>query len=471
VSTDSLDQTTLELADWVAGVTFGEGAVWATSEVEDAVFRIDPRAVESTRIEANAPRSVAAGDGVVWATVAAPRSRDAALPSSVCSDVYFEGTGEPDVLVVSDLTLKGDGRPRTQPMVDAMRYVLQQRDFEAGAFSVGYQSCDNATAQASGLDFFRCALNARAYTRNLRVVAVFGSYQSPCSYFQIPITNEADGGPLVMLSPSNTYGGLTADDDLYPTGMRSFFRIAAPESLEGRSQVQLANELGHDRVYLLTSEWEEYAFFVEGARETAKRLDADVVGQAVFDHEAESYSDLVREIAEKRPEAIALGAYLTEGSGALVRELHAALGPDVPILAPDNFLDIESLVTLIGPAVKRIYASEYGIANDKLPPRGRQFLDAFAATRGGDPGPDLGASYGAQGAELLLDAIARSDGTRTSVLGEIRRTRVENGILGDIRFGPQGDLVEAPFTFYRVKGERMVPDRVIVVRTPRLGSP
>ena len=102
-------------------------------------------------------------------------------------------------------------------------------------------------------------------------------------------------------------------------------------------------------------------------------------------------------------------------------------------------------MTLAGPATKSLYVSEYGIANDKLPPRGRQFLDAFAASRGGDAGPDLSASYGAQGAEILLDAIARSDGSRASVMEEIRRTRIENGILGDIRFGPTGDLVEAPY--------------------------
>jgi ABC-type branched-subunit amino acid transport system substrate-binding protein len=126
-------------------------------------------------------------------------------------------------------------------------------------------------------------------------------------------------------------------------------------------------------------------------------------------------------------------------------------------------------VTLAGPAAKRFYVSEYGIANDKLPPRGRQFLEAFAAARGGDAGPDLSASYGAQGAELLLDAIARSDGTRASVLTEIRRTRIKGGILGNIAFGPTGDIVEAPFTFYRVGAEQFVPDRVVVVRTPLPG--
>ena len=147
------------------------------------------------------------------------------------------------------------------------------------------------------------------------------------------------------------------------------------------------------------------------------------------------------------------------------------LGPDVPIIVPDGFRLIdERRDPRRARPTKSLYVSEYGIANDKLPPRGRQFLDAFAATRGGDPGPDLSSSYGAQGAEILLDAIARSDGTRASVLEEIRRTRVEDGILGDIRFGPHGDLVETPFTFYRVQGGRFVPDRVVVVRRPAAGQ-
>ena len=464
-------RTAIELDTWVGGVSFGAGAVWVTNEIADTVYRIDPTTNTPRRIGGlYSPRGVAAGDGAVWVTTAAPPSRAATLPDAVCSDVYYERDDEPDVLLVSDLTLKGDARENTQPMVDAMRSVLEQRGFEAGAVTVGYQSCDNATAQAGGLDFFRCAANAKAYTRNLRVVAVFGSFASPCSYAQIPITNAAEDGPLAMLSPSNTYEGLTTDDDLYPTGSRSFFRMAAPGSLDGSAQVQLANELGHDRIYLLTSKWEEYASFFDSARSTAKRLDVDVVGQAVFDHEAESYADLVREIARKRPGAIAIGAVLTPGSGALVRNLHAALGPDVPLLAPDGFRLIEDLVTLAGPATKSLYVSEYGIANDKLPPRGRQFLDAFAATREGDPGPDLSSSYGAQGAEILLDAIARSDGTRASVMEEIRRTRVENGILGDIAFSAKGDLVDAPFTFYRVEGERFVADRVVVVRRPTAGQ-
>ena len=58
--------------------------------------------------------------------------------------------------------------------------------------------------------------------------------------------------------------------------------------------------------------------------------------------------------------------------------------------------------------------------------------------------------HGGEAAEILLDAIARSDGTRASVTSELFRTRVEEGILGDIRFDRNGDLVDAPVAVFRM---------------------
>ena len=111
-----------------------------------------------------------------------------------------------------------------------------------------------------------------------------------------------------------------------------------------------------------------------------------------------------------------------------------------------------------------MYVTNYGVPNDRLPPRGKDFLESFASEHGGDPGPDYAASYGAQGAEILLDAIARSDGTRASVTDELRRTQVRNGIPGDIAFDAKGDLVEAPITILRFARGDFVVDRVVRVR-------
>ena len=77
----------------------------------------------------------------------------------------------------------------------------------------------------------------------------------------------------------------------------------------------------------------------------------------------------------------------------------------------------------------------------------------------------------AQATETVLAAIARSDGTRASVLDELQNTREQDSILGDFAFDPYGDITPAQFTVLRVTGTRSRPasnlivDRVIAVPT------
>jgi ABC-type branched-subunit amino acid transport system substrate-binding protein len=119
-----------------------------------------------------------------------------------------------------------------------------------------------------------------------------------------------------------------------------------------------------------------------------------------------------------------------------------------------------------------------GLPKGELPPPGKRFLEEFEATREGEPSPPYSAAYAAQAAEILLDAIARSDGTRESVTRELFRTSVEDGILGDIDFDENGDPVEGSVTIFRVVGkgrpgpvpflDGAVLDRVIIARAALL---
>ncbi len=52
---------------------------------------------------------------------------------------------------------------------------------------------------------------------------------------------------------------------------------------------------------------------------------------------------------------------------------------------------------------------------------------------------------------MLLAAIARSDGTRRSVLHELFATDLRDGVLGTIRFDPNGDLRDGPITILRLR--------------------
>jgi DNA-binding SARP family transcriptional activator/ABC-type branched-subunit amino acid transport system substrate-binding protein len=466
----------IPLARWVNVVAFGAGSVWATNEIADEVYRIDPR-TNAARVVARtaSPRGVGAGDGGAWVVAASPPSRDAALPSPACSAVFSGGGGQPQLLLVSDLPLQGESRPVTQAIADGVRHVLQQRGFEAGGYTVGFQSCDSSTAQSGVSDVFRCGSNAKAYARNLRVVGIVGSFVSPCSYVQIPVTNQAADGPLAMLSPSNTYQGLTEDDELYPTGVRSYVRIAGGDPLQAVAHAELAKQLGARRVVVLSPRGEDsYPGFARDVRTAGRQLGLNVVGLG-YDPEAHDFAPFARSVERTRPDAVVVADIITSRSAALVRAVRATVGPNVELLAPDGFGLYEDLIKLVGRAAKGMYVSQYGIANEKLPPRGREFLESFASGLPSGPGPDYGAAYGAQAAEILLDAIARSDGTRASVTREVFRTRVTDGILGDIRFDRKGDLVDSPFTFVRMGGDpdgnaglRPIVDRVVLARSARL---
>jgi ABC-type branched-subunit amino acid transport system substrate-binding protein len=81
------------------------------------------------------------------------------------------------------------------------------------------------------------------------------------------------------------------------------------------------------------------------------------------------------------------------------------------------------------------------------PPAGERFAREFGEVLNG--GWEL---HAAQATEVLLDAIARSDGTRASVLQELRKTTVRDGLLGDFRFDRHGDMTPAKITISRVTG-------------------
>jgi len=77
------------------------------------------------------------------------------------------------------------------------------------------------------------------------------------------------------------------------------------------------------------------------------------------------------------------------------------------------------------------------------------FVKAFAGTYR-RPIPWDTATYAAAAADLLLDAIARSDGTRNSINKELRTTDDPHSILGPIRFDHNGDPTTSPVTIYRI---------------------
>jgi ABC-type branched-subunit amino acid transport system substrate-binding protein len=90
-----------------------------------------------------------------------------------------------------------------------------------------------------------------------------------------------------------------------------------------------------------------------------------------------------------------------------------------------------------------------------LPAAGREFLRKFAAAHPEQPASGF-TTYAAQAAEVLLDAIKNSDGTRPSVTAKLMRVRVRDGLLGTFAIDSQGDPSRAIVTVFRVSPGRHI---------------
>ena len=174
------------------------------------------------------------------------RSGATPLPASSCSAIQNPGG---QFLIASDLPLEGSGRTQTSQMTRAIKFIFNQHGWKAGKYSLAYQSCDDATAQAGKWDSGKCSANANAYAQNSSVVGVIGTFNSGCAEIIVPVLNRAANGPIAMVSPANTYVGLThggpgtvagEPGKYYPTGKRNYARVVAADDYQGAADALLA---------------------------------------------------------------------------------------------------------------------------------------------------------------------------------------------------------------------------------------
>lgn len=382
------------------------------------------------------------------------------VASRSCAELLYEGEGEPDVVVVSDLPRRGVGGPTAKVMIDAIEFVLRERAFQAGELRVGYQSC-NDTVGEEPFDASLCRRNARAYVETEDVVGVIGPWNSGCAFGQIPIVSRREAGPLAMVSPSSSNPELTRprlSEELYRDGVRSFARVVTHDFVQGAAAAHLAERLGARKaVVLYQSSEDPYVRYLNDSFLAASRsIGLEVVPIAwPF---RKSYVELADSVAAERPDAVYLAGLPVENADTLVEDLRAALPPRVDLIAPDGFAHGE-VAQGIGRPGDGMFVTVPGIPSEVLPPAGQRFLREFGAASD-EPG-FLGAPEAAQAAEVLLDAIAGSDGTRASVVEELFATKMENGILGSFSFDRFGDIDPAPVGVYRYEGGEVVPHSVV----------
>jgi branched-chain amino acid transport system substrate-binding protein len=399
------------------------------------------------------------------------------LPSSSCGALFYKGTGKPQFLIASDLPLQGAGRAQNIDMQKAIQYVLdKQYHFKAGKYTVGYQGCDDSTAETGGWDAGKCSSNGRAYASNRSVLGVLGTFNSGCAKLIVPLANRAPGGSLAMLSVANTNVGLTHNAPwnnpgepgiYYPTGKRNYARVAASDDYQGPAAASLlqskAFKLSQGKkfapindVYILHDNQTFGKGVAEAFRLQAQKQNIKVLGFEPWDAKATSYEAIANRIKATNADSVYLGGIVCNNGAKLLKDLRAVLGPNPVFVGPDGWTPYSATLAA-GTAAQNMYVSYAGQPLERLGPTGKAFIKAFKKYLGIKTLPPPYAVYQAQAAQIILDAIKRSNGTRASVTSQMFKTKVTNGIMGSFHFDKNGDIAPLKWiSFDQLRGNNGV---------------
>ena len=178
----------------------------------------------------------------------------------------------------------------------------------------------------------------------------------------------------------------------------------------------------------------------------AQRLGIRVIGP---DSPSGGFLRLARSLKARGVDGVFLASQTVDRR--LLSALRAGLGQSATLIGADTFLPYIGSPVEDRQAERGMYVLGEDVTDParQLPPSGRAFAAAFGTTRPAGL-TDAWAPAAAQATNVLLTAIARSDGTRASVIHQLFRVHVKHGILGNFAFTPRGDISPATVLVYRV---------------------
>src|SRR6266498_457534 len=351
----------------------------------------------------------------------------------------MDGNGLGDqVKLVSSLTRSGSSRGQSDSVVNSIRLCL-----------------DDATEERGSWDPELEAANARRAAADSDVLAYIGTLDADAAPYAIPILNQA--GPLLMISPCNTYPGLTKPVSFapeqpqvfYPTGKRNYARTAMSDDLQALGAAQWARELGAAGVYVL-HDGEPYGRGVaEPFAEACQALGVTVfAGPDAITRRADDYRALAEKIRRAGCDLVYYGGIIQSGAGTLWRDIREAI-PQIRMLAPDALFE-RAFLSDAGEAAEGTLITFGGVPSALLEGEGARFYERYKRTYGVEPESYAGSTYDAVTVILqAIETVGRRD--RGAITEAVLATRDHEGLLGRWSFDENGDIDLSTITRIEVR--------------------
>jgi branched-chain amino acid transport system substrate-binding protein len=347
------------------------------------------------------------------------------------------------IKLVSSLPRQGGDKLQTDTIVNAVRMALDEANGQAAGFALDYQDLDDATPARGKWDAAQEAANANQAVNDPDVMVYLGTFNSGAAKVAIPILNQAD---LVMISPANTYPGLTKPgkgeanepDVYYPTGVRNYARVVPADDLQGAVAANWAKSLGVQSVFVLDDAELYGAGIAKVFADTARQIGLKVAGGPEgIDPQAPDYRALAIKINVTKPDLVYFGGITSNNAGKLWKDLRDALGKDVKLMGPDG-IDETAFLQAAGEAAEGTFVTFGGLPPDQYTGAAADWLQRYRARFQSDP--EVYAIYGFEATKAALDAVGRAGvKDRAAIRDAVFATQNFQGVLGTWSFDPNGD--------------------------------
>ena len=344
---------------------------------------------------------------------------------SACKSSGSGGSSGKTLTIATDLPLQGSNKDTNDATNQMIQLYLDEHGDKAGKYKIKLTTYDDSVASTGSWDPSKCTTNAHKHVSTTSEIAVMGTYNSGCAKLEVPILN---GAPMLMVSDANTNPGLTKTWDAgepqkyYPSGKRNYARVVTTDDYQGTAAAAFASQtLKVKRCYIINDN-STYGQGVARAFQAAAGKDGiTVLGNDAWDPKASNYQALFGKIKQTNPDCLYVGGTYDQNGGKLVSDKFNILGDNtkVKMLGPDGFTGYPDLDKQ--PQSQGMYLTFAGLASEqllKVKGAGGDLLNAYKKKYGHLPVGNY-PLYGVAAVQVILAAIAKSDGTRQGVLDQV----------------------------------------------------
>jgi len=391
-----------------------------------------------------------------------------AVQSSSASEQVVPAALPTSVKIVSSLPRTGSANAQTTSMVNGIRMALTEIGGKVAGVEVSYEDWDDASPQRGNWDPSIEAANADKAIADAEVVAYIGTYNSGASKVSMPKLN---GAGLSMVSPGNTYPGLTkpgfgeANEPMVyrPSGKINYFRVVPTDDVQGFVAAEFAKSLNATKVFVLHDRELYGQGIAQVFNDSAKKLGIEVVEFDGLDTKAANYKSVATKIKQSKAEVVFYGGTTQTNAAQLAKDL-ASQKVDVKLIVPDGCFE-EAFIKAAGSKALegRCFITFGGVEPKLLGGRGKEFYENYKTLYGKEP--EAYAAYGYEAAKVVLTAMERAAKkgslSRAAVLAEIAATKDFSGALGTWSFDENGDTTNKVMSVNTVKDDKFETVKVI----------